>query len=99
MKLFYLASFLFFLLLQTGCSSGNIDNKSLYAGIIQPTGITSYQYGTHILDTEDGFYALKSNAIDLNKYVDQKVKIKATQIQGYPVDGGPIYLLVTKVNK
>ncbi|CAL68393.1 hypothetical protein [Christiangramia forsetii] len=99
MKLFYLASFLFFLLIQTGCSSGNIDDKSLYTGIIQSTDITSYQYGTHSLETEDDFYALKSNTIDLNKYVDQKVKIEATQIQGYPVDGGPIYLLVTKVNK
>ncbi len=67
-------------------------------GTIQEQGITSYQYGTHtITTTNDKYYALKSEAVDLNDYVKEKVTIVAEKIEGYPVDGGPEYLLVLEV--
>lgn len=99
MKLISALSFTFLLMIQTGCSSGNIDKEQLYSGIIKPAGITSYQYGTHRLETKDTFYALKSDQIDLKDYEDEKVNITASKIQGYPVDGGPIYLEVQKINR
>lgn len=97
MKLIAALSFTFLLLIQTGCGSGNTNEELQYSGVVKPAGITSYQYGTHRLETKDTFYALKSDQIDLKDYEDEKVTITAEPIQGYPVDGGPIYLDVRKV--
>ncbi len=66
-------------------------------GTIQQQGITSYQYGTHTLSTDGTFYALKSEAVNLDDYTDQEVTILAKKIEGYPVDGGPEYLLVLEI--
>ncbi len=42
-------------------------------GTIQQQGITSYQYGTHtITTTNDEFYALKSETVDLDDYVNRR---------------------------
>ena len=85
------------ILFSTSCGSGNTDEGKQYSGTIEPSGITSYQYGTHTLDAGDEFYALKSEVVDLSQYEGEKVTITATKIEGYPVDGGPVYLNVTKV--
>lgn len=66
-------------------------------GTIQQQGITSYQYGTHTLTNDDTFYALKSETVNLDNYIDKEVTIVAKKIEGYPVDGGPDYLLVLEV--
>lgn len=79
------------------CNTANSSTE--YSGIIEEQGITSYQYGTHILNTGEDFYALKSEKIDLGQYVNKKVTLKAEKIEGYPVDGGPEYLLVTEVRE
>lgn len=79
------------------CDSVPGDSSRKYSGTIEPTGITSYQYGTHRLEARDTFYALRSKTIDLSQYEGQKVTISATPIQGYPVDGGPEYLEVRSV--
>ena len=99
MKLFSAIGIMLLLLVQTGCGSMNSEKLKQYSGIIKPAGITTYQYGTHRLETKGAFYALRSDEIDLEKYEDQKVKVIATRIEGYPVDGGPVFLLVTKVKK
>jgi cell division protein FtsX len=69
-------------------------------GTIQQTGITTYMYGTHVLKDDSGktLYALKSDAVNLDDYVDKgKVAVQGDLIPGYPVDGGPNYLNVKKV--
>ncbi|MBN1255804.1 MAG: hypothetical protein JXA50_11070 [Deltaproteobacteria bacterium] len=69
-------------------------------GTIQKTGITTYMYGTHVLKNDNGktLYALKSDTINLDNYVDKgKVTVKGDLVSGYPVDGGPEYLNVNKV--
>lgn len=68
-------------------------------GTIEQQGMTSYQYGTHTLTNDETFYALKSEKVDLDEYVGQKVTVTAEKIQGYPVDGGPEYLMVLKVRE
>lgn len=80
-----------------GCGSVNEKNGQEYTGVIKPAGITSYQYGTHRLEAGDDIYALKSDNISLDDYEDQNVSITAFKIDGYPLDGGPVYLNVTKV--
>ncbi|TBW27089.1 hypothetical protein [Gramella sp. KN1008] len=97
MKLFSSLAIGVIILFSTSCGSGNTSEGEQYSGTIEPAGITSYQYGTHRLETTDNFYALKSDIVDLGQYEGQKVSITATKIEGYPVDGGPVYLNVTKV--
>jgi hypothetical protein len=67
-------------------------------GIIKKLEITTWQYGTHTIDIGDKFYALKSDNIDLNKYNDQVVSIWGNKIEGYPVDGGPEYIDVKRID-
>jgi hypothetical protein len=68
-------------------------------GIIKKQGATTYMYGTHILLNDNGqtLYALKSNTINLDNYIDKRVAVKGDLISGYPVDGGPDYLDVKLV--
>jgi len=68
-----------------------------HIGIIQKQGITTYQYGSHILKTEDTFYALRSTDHDLNDYVGKKVKVITEKIAGYPISGGPEFILVLRI--
>ncbi|WP_029036980.1 hypothetical protein [Salinimicrobium xinjiangense] len=80
-------------------ASAVINEKSMeITGTIQKQGITSYQYGTHTITTaNDEFYALKSETVDLDDYLDEEVTIVAEKIEGYPLSGGPVYLLVHEV--
>jgi len=71
---------------------GNPDTIEII-GTIQEQGITTYQYGTH---TVSG-YALRSNAVNLEDYMNQNVTVVGYKIDGYPIDGGPDYIEVEKV--
>jgi hypothetical protein len=76
----------------------NVDVNKL-KGIIKEQGISTYMYGTHVLTNHLGetLYALRSNSVKLDDYIDKKVEISGNKIEGYPVDGGPEYLEVTKI--
>ncbi len=82
---------------------GNDSYSSSYsvtaAGTVKKQGMTTYMYGTHILQDDAGqtLYALKSDTINLDNYVDKKVTVRGDLIKGYPVDGGPEYLNVKSV--
>lgn len=98
MKFYSILFILAFSLSGLSCKTGNQGNNSKsYSGTIEATGITSYQYGTHTLQAENEFYALKSEVIDLSNYEGKNVTISATKIEGYPVDGGPVYLNVKEI--
>lgn len=90
-------------LVLVACSSQKNDydskTRSQYTGLIEKQGITSYQYGTHTLNTEAALYALKSETVDLDSYVGKTISLTAELVDGYPVDGGPIYLNVIKIKK
>ena len=79
------------------CKTENMQNYAQYTGTVKAAGITSYQYGTHTLDSGDDFYALRSSEIELSTFEDKQVRLWAEKIEGYPIDGGPIYLEVKKV--
>lgn len=80
-------------------ASATINNTSMkITGTIQEQGMTSYQYGTHTFTTaNDEFYALKSETINLDEYIGEEVTIVVEKIEGYPLSGGPEYLLVLEV--
>jgi len=66
-------------------------------GILQIQGITTYQYGSHIISNNEFFYALRSQTISLDNYVGETVTIKGEKVEGYPIEGGPDYIEVTEV--
>ncbi len=70
-------------------------------GFIKKQGMTTYMYGTHVLLDEKGktLYALRSDSIDLNKYINRKVTVRGYLVDGYPIDSGPNYLNVKFVDK
>ena len=70
-------------------------------GYIKKAGITSFNYGTHVLVSENGevLYALKSSIKDLSKFTRGEVTITGILIADYPVDGGPEFLKVSDVKK
>jgi len=84
-------------------SCGNTSSNSTYGvtavGTIREQGITGYMYGTHILidDTGHTLYALTSDTINLDNYIDKKVTVKGDLVNGYPVEGGPDYLNVKSI--
>ena len=66
-------------------------------GSIAQQGMTSYQYGTHTITNEETFYALKSDKVNLDDYLGETVTIVAKKISGYPLDGGPDFLMVLEI--
>ena len=68
-------------------------------GTLVEAGVTTFQYGTHLLMDEDGriLFALRSVIVNLDDYVDRQVAVEGLLVDGYPVDGGPAYLEVSRV--
>lgn len=68
-------------------------------GTIHHQGITTYQYGSHILIDNDGnlVYALRSNNVNLDNFVGDEVEIWGAFVEGYPVEDGPDFVDVTEV--
>ena len=73
--------------------SCNKKNNIKITGTIYKQGITTYQYGTHVINN----YALRSNSIDLDLYIDSAITVVGDKIDGYPVEGGPDYIEVKKI--
>ncbi|WP_156131473.1 hypothetical protein [Pedobacter kyungheensis] len=76
----------------SGCTTMN-NGKSAGAitvsGKIEKLGMTTFQYGTHLLKTADKSYALKSASINFDNYLNREVTVKGKKVAGYPIDGGP----------
>ena len=80
------------------CSKKTDSATTDLTGTLQKQGITTYMYGTHILMTNAGpAYALRSDDINLDNYINKVIDIQGTKVPGYPVDGGPDYINVTSV--
>lgn len=97
MKAIILSLVTSFILLSSTCDRENTEEQMQLTGTIESQGITSYQYGSHVLNAEDEFYALKSEKLNLDNFIGKEVTISGSKIDGYPVDGGPDFILVTEV--
>ena len=84
----------------TSCSSmrntGGSETVSL-TGNLQKMGITTYQYGTHTINSGGKPYALKSSSLNLDTYVDKQVTLRGNKVSGYPLEGGPDLIEVSEV--
>ena len=72
------------------------------AGVLERPEITTYMYGTHAIANEASGdrYALRSEDVDLDGYVGQRVTVYGTPVPGYEngqVEGGPPLLNVTRI--
>ncbi|MGO4876993.1 hypothetical protein ACEN2P_10370 [Pedobacter psychrotolerans] len=89
-----------FIAIFSGCTSfkdSNTANRATATGTIEKIGVTTFQYGTHLLTTANKTYALKSGSINLDQYMNRKVTVKGNKVKGYPVDSGPELLDVTLI--
>jgi hypothetical protein len=66
-------------------------------GNLERLGMTTYQYGTHVLSNANG-YVLGSKSINLNLFVGKKVEITAYDVH-YQVEQGPTLYEVTSVRE
>ena len=82
----------------SGIKNSADTNAVKLTGQIIPSGMTTYQYGTHLIKTENKTYALKSSKVKLNDYVNKTVMLNGTKVPGYPLEGGPELIEVTKVS-
>ncbi len=82
------------------CKKETEFKRTKSVGIIQAQGITTYQYGTHVLLDGSGqtIYALRSERVNLDQYINREVEVIGNMVLGYPVDGGPEYMDVARVN-
>ncbi len=78
------------------CQKEESDIKKI-TGIISETGITTYQYGSHTISSDDGRFALRSSLVNLNDFVGEEKTIVGKLIDGYPVDGGPEFIEVEEI--
>lgn len=96
---------LLFLLITMGasCQKDDSDAHSVNAdtisitGVIAEQGITTYQYGSHVLGNEEDFYAITSETIDLDQYIGDTVTVLGRKKPGYPLSNGPEYIEVIQV--
>ena len=91
---------LLFVAVLSACSSmktGSSGTTLALEGKIEKIGMTTYQYGTHILKMSGKSYALKSSSLNLDTYVDQQVSLKGQKVEGYPLENGPDLIDVTEV--
>jgi hypothetical protein len=91
--------FAFIILLTLSCDKDTESGSIKAIGVVKASGASTFQYGTHILTDNSGnmLYALRSKSVNLDNHIDKNVEIKGHKVKGYPVDGGPEYLEVTKV--
>jgi len=83
-----------------GCTSMKQAEKTgtvTVSGTIEKLGMTTFQYGTHVIKADNKTYALKSETINLDTYSGKNVTVKGKKVAGYPVDGGPELVDVTLV--
>ncbi|MGB8704457.1 MAG: hypothetical protein WCD31_05470 [Gillisia sp.] len=99
MKFFSIIFGVVFLLFAATCDHAKSSDTMEITGKLQPRGITSYQYGTHIINSKDKVYALKSKKVHLDEYEGETVTITGKKVDGYPLEGGPVLLEVLKLKE
>lgn len=68
-------------------------------GRISELGMSTFQYGTHLLEKGGKTYALRSSAVKLNDYVGKEVSIKGSRVEGYPLENGPELIDVKQITQ
>lgn len=73
------------------------DDVIQLSGKIEKLGMSTFQYGTHVLKSGEKTYALKSDKVNLDGFVEKEVSLKGTKVDGYPIESGPDLIEVQEV--
>ena len=95
--------FIFFTVLCICSACGTVmptgsKNVVQISGTIEKLGMTTFQYGSHLIKSGNRTYALKSNKVNLNSFMSEEVRLKGTRVEGYPIENGPELIDVTEVD-
>lgn len=85
--------------LETAQENTNLKQTINLIGTIQKQGVTTYQYGSHVLRSSESNFALRSEKINLDDFEGKTVRVIGEKIEGYPISGGPDFILVTFIEK
>lgn len=100
MKIFLMLAGIYLILFTATCRNTNQNSDTMeVTGRLEPIGMTTWQYGTHTISDDEDFYALRGKEVNLQEYEGKQVTITATKVEGYPVDGGPVFLEVTSIKE
>lgn len=72
-------------------------NTVQLSGTIEPLGMSTFQYGTHLIKSSGITYSLKSNKVNLDSFSGKVVTLIGTKVNGYPVENGPELVDVVSV--
>jgi hypothetical protein len=83
-------------------------NTQMWTGIITKLEMSTFQYGTHLLNgipldgnpdnvSKSLKFALKSDKVNLDEWIGKKVIITGSKVNGYPVENGPDFINVTAI--
>lgn len=82
-----------------GCGTmKNTSGMLKLSGTIEKLEMSTFQYGTHVLKQDSKTYALRSDKVKLDDYLNKPVTIKGTKVEGYPVENGPEFIDVQEVS-
>ena len=70
-----------------------LHNRIREKGVVERQGITTYQYGSHVLIQDNKRYILVSDRVDLDQHLNQEVTILAKRIDAseLPENGPDLY--------
>ncbi len=70
-----------------------LDHRIREKGVVERQGITTYQYGSHVLVQDNNRYVLVSDRVDLDQYLNQEVTVFAKRIDAkeLPEKGPDLY--------
>jgi len=83
-----------------GCTSNRTKDEGVKReGTLTAIQMSTWMYGTHVLSDNTGkpLTALSGQKINFDEYEGQKVEVRGTLKDGYPVDSGPEYLEVQSI--
>src|SRR5690349_8351539 len=85
----------------SGCSVKRTSQSAHVSlvGTVEKLGMTTFQYGTHLLKTANKSYALKSERVNIDKYAGKSVRLEGKVVDGYPVENGPQLIDVSKMTE
>ena len=100
-KKFFILMMIFTALILSSCDLLESEESASAAGKLSKLDGSPWMYGTHIISDNESYakYALKSSKINLDNYDGKTVIVFGTKVKGYPVDSGPDYMEVTRVQE
>lgn len=75
----------------------NVENAIQLSGTIEPLGMSTFQYGTHLIKSSGTTYSLKSNKVNLDSFSGKAVTLIGVRVAGYPVENGPALVDVMSI--